>query len=78
MNTIDPTRCPICHEPNVCAMEKAKVTGSKPERCWCMDAVFKPEVMDLVPDQAKGKACLCAKCAGAGNLSSEIRFEPGL
>ena len=24
METIDPTRCPICHEPNVCAMEKAK------------------------------------------------------
>ena len=78
MNQIDPTRCPICGEPNVCAMEKAKVTGSKPERCWCMDAVFTPEVMDLVPDQAKGKACVCAKCAGAGNLSSEIRFEPGL
>ena len=24
MNTVDRTRCPICHEPNVCAMEKAK------------------------------------------------------
>ncbi|NCV08569.1 MAG: hypothetical protein EBW51_08275, partial [Actinobacteria bacterium] len=50
MNTIDPTRCPICGEPNVCAMEKAKVTGSKPERCWCMDAVFTPAVMERVPD----------------------------
>ena len=63
MNTIDPTRCPICHEPNVCAMEKAKATDTKPERCWCMDAVFTPEVMDLVPEQAQGKACICAKCA---------------
>lgn len=62
MNTIDPTRCPICHEPNVCAMETAKATGTKPQRCWCMDAVITPEVMDLVPDQAKGKACVCAKC----------------
>ena len=40
MKNIDPTRCPICHEPNVCAAEKAKATGGKPERCWCMDAVF--------------------------------------
>jgi len=63
METIDPTRCPICHEPNVCAMEKAKATGTKPERCWCMDAVFTPAVMDQVPDAAKGKACICAKCA---------------
>lgn len=62
MNQIDPTRCPICGEPNVCAMEKAKVTGSKPERCWCMDAVFTPAVMDQVPDAAKGKACVCANC----------------
>ena len=67
MENIDPTRCPICQEPNVCAMEKAKATGTKPERCWCMDAVFTPAVMDQVPDSAKGKACVCAKCAGAGN-----------
>ena len=63
MNQIDPTRCPICGEPNVCAMEMAKVTGSKPERCWCMDAVFTPSVMEQLPDAAKGKACICAKCA---------------
>ena len=63
MNTIDPTLCPICREPNICAMEKAKATGTKPGRCWCMDAVFTPAVMDQVPDAAKGKACICAKCA---------------
>jgi hypothetical protein len=44
-------------------MEKAKATGTKPERCWCMDAVFTPAVMDQVPDAAKGKACICVKCA---------------
>jgi hypothetical protein len=42
METIDPTRCPTCHEPNISAMEKAKASGTKPERCWCMDAVFTP------------------------------------
>jgi hypothetical protein len=67
MDSIDPTRCPICGEPNVCAMEKANATGIKAERCWCMDAVFTPEVMDQVPEAAKGKACICAKCACTGN-----------
>lgn len=63
MNTIDPTRCPICHEPNVCAMEVAKASGTKPGRCWCFDAVFVAEVMNQVPNEAKGRACICAKCA---------------
>ena len=63
MNNIDPTRCPICHEPNVCAVEKAKLPGTKPERCWCLDAVFTTDVMNKVPEVARGKACICAKCA---------------
>ena len=67
MSTIDPILCPICQQPNVCAMEKAKATGTKPERCWCMDAVFTPAVMDQVPAAAKGKACICAKCAETPN-----------
>ena len=50
MNTINTSRCPICHELNVCAIEKAKATGTKSERCWCMDAVFTPAVMDQVPE----------------------------
>jgi len=49
--------------PNVCAAEKAKLPGSKPERCWCLDAVFTTDVMNQVPDAAKDKACICAKCA---------------
>jgi hypothetical protein len=28
-----------------------------------MDAVFTSTVMNQVPDEAKGKACICAKCA---------------
>ena len=47
--------------PNVCAAENAKLPGSKPERCWCLDAVFTTDVMNQVPDAAKGKACICAK-----------------
>jgi len=69
MMSVDPTRCPICHELNLCAMEKAKANGSKLESCWCMDAVFTPTVMDQVPNLARGKACVCAKCAAQDTLS---------
>jgi hypothetical protein len=36
---IDPSKCPICGEPNLCAQEIAKATGKSPERCWCMTAL---------------------------------------
>ena len=67
MDAIDPTRCPLCLEPNTCAMEIAKTTHAAPERCWCLDAVFSSELMDKVPEQAKGKACICANCAAASH-----------
>ena len=46
---IDPSKCPICGEPNQCAQEIAKVTGKAPERCWCMTATFSSELLDLDP-----------------------------
>ena len=63
MENLNPTRCPICLEPNVCAMEMAKATGNIAEGCWCVDAVFSPAAMEQVPDSAKGKVCICARCA---------------
>ena len=85
MISIDPTRCPICREPNVCAMEKAKATGRALERCWCMDAVFAPVVMDQVPEVARGKACICIWDGLYINWSGRVRIrvlgpipQPGL
>jgi hypothetical protein len=63
MDAIDPSRCPICQESNACAMELAKAAGTSAGRCWCFDAVFSEDVMDLVPLEAQGKACICARCA---------------
>ena len=47
----------------MCAMEVAKTTGKPLERCWCVDAVFTPELLESLPEAAKGKACVCAECA---------------
>ena len=60
---IDPSKCPICGEPNQCAQEIAKVTGKPPKTCWCMTATFSSELLDRVPEEAKNKACICEKCA---------------
>lgn len=67
MNMTDPTLCPICQGPNKCAMEIAKESGNEPERCWCLDAVFSSSLLDQVPHDAKGKACICIKCVTSAN-----------
>jgi len=50
-------------------MEKARATGDAPERCWCVDAIFTPEVLALLPAQSQGKACICANCAKSFEFS---------
>ena len=77
MNLPDPTRCPVCHQPNQCAMEIAKATGQAPERCWCVDMVFTPETLAQIPAQAQGKACLCAQCASPSNQTTDSLFDFG-
>jgi hypothetical protein len=47
-------------------MEIAKATGKPLERCWCVDAVFTPELLESLPEAAKGKACVCFNCASKG------------
>jgi hypothetical protein len=57
---IDDTRCPICGGDNECAMAK----GEPASRCWCQDAEISDELMERVPEEARGKACICPRCTG--------------
>ena len=66
MTTVGPSACPLCGAANQCAMEIAKATGKPLERCWCVDAVFTPELLESLPEAAKGKACVCFNCASKG------------
>lgn len=59
----DPTNCPICGEPNQCAMEIAKATGKSVEVCWCASVAFTDDTLSKVPPPALNKACICKKCA---------------
>ncbi len=60
---IDPSKCPICGEPNLCAMEIAKATANPQEPCWCVSVDFSVDVLSKVSAEAQNKACICAKCA---------------
>ena len=65
MQVVDPTVCPLCGAANQCAMEIAKTTGRPVEQCWCVDAVFTPELLAKVPQAAQGMACVCPVCAAS-------------
>ena len=61
--TADPTRCPICGQPNRCAMEVERATGVKQDACWCTQVDFSPDLLARVPAAARRQACICAECA---------------
>ena len=61
----DPTRCPLCGQPNQCAMEVERATGVKQPPCWCSQARFEASLLSRIPEHARGKACLCPACAKA-------------
>jgi hypothetical protein len=63
--TIDTTRCPLCGEQNRCGMEIARETGEPQPPCWCMATDFRNAPLAAVPQEMRGKACICARCAAA-------------
>jgi hypothetical protein len=36
----DPNHCPLCGQPNECAMEIERATGVKQPPCWCSQVKF--------------------------------------
>lgn len=58
----DPNTCPLCGKPNNCG-NLTIVNGKK--ACWCSDSSIKftEELLSKVPQELKGKACICRTCA---------------
>jgi hypothetical protein len=56
---IDPGRCPLCGEPNRCAM----VIGRR--ICWCFALKISAELLERVPVEARERACVCERCVTA-------------
>ncbi len=63
--TIDATRCPLCGQPNRCAMEAERESGAKQPPCWCTQVDFSHELLGGLPPEARGIACICRACSTA-------------
>lgn len=70
---VSPTLCPICRQPNGCAMAGDGSSGSD---CWCRQVAFPAAVLAAVPDEAKGRACICRRCAEGATAPVETRWMP--
>ncbi len=60
---VDPSRCPLCGQPNRCAMEAARLSGTPAGPCWCTQVDFSADLLARVPAPARNLACICAACA---------------
>jgi len=50
--------CPLCGKDNRCGL-----LGQNPtEPCWCTQEVFPSKLLERVPEDSKGKACICREC----------------
>ncbi|MGQ0655092.1 MAG: cysteine-rich CWC family protein [Betaproteobacteria bacterium] len=52
--------CPVCGASNQCAVA---ATGRFDTPCWCKNVTFSTNALVRVPEEKRGKACLCPRCA---------------
>lgn len=55
----DPARCPLCGQPNGCALTE----GRPIESCWCLTARIPEDVLARIPAERRRQACVCSRCA---------------
>jgi hypothetical protein len=46
--------CPLCGQYNNCQHGQGA--------CWCDAVKFPKNILDLIPSDKKGKACICKSC----------------
>jgi len=44
-------------------MELERASGVKQPPCWCTQVDFNREVLEAIPQGARGLACICRACA---------------
>jgi len=57
-NTLDTATCPLCGEPNQCAV----AADPNATECWCESVIFPEELLAKVPEDAVRKTCVCQNC----------------
>ncbi|MDX5364456.1 MAG: cysteine-rich CWC family protein [Pseudazoarcus pumilus] len=56
---IPTTECPLCGGPNACG---PAACGSFDVPCWCTSTPIPAALIDRLPAEVRGKACICAGC----------------
>ncbi|MCR9245351.1 MAG: cysteine-rich CWC family protein [bacterium] len=67
----DPTRCPLCDQPNACRLACGSSSTPAGGECWCASVEIAPNVLAKIPEPARGLACICADCARRRDTSDE-------
>src|SRR6202035_2572451 len=62
----DKQKCPLCGQPNRCAMAEGHSVGA----CWCVSIRLTADMLEAVPTEDRGVRCICATCARA--LASRV------
>lgn len=68
---VDTSVCPLCGRPNHCGRAEDP-TGGK--ACWCREAVIPASLLKKVPENLRGKSCICPSCVALANR--EIQASP--
>jgi hypothetical protein len=71
-HTPDPTephRCPLCGQPNQCAMEIERQTGIKQPPCWCTAEKIPQALLTRIAAADVNRACVCAACIQAASAT---------
>jgi hypothetical protein len=58
---VDPFRCPLCGSSNKCGVAAGEKT------CWCFSEPIPKGVLQRLPAEADGVACVCRACAMSHN-----------
>ena len=66
LHPIDPSVCPVCGQPNLCAMEVQTTPGLESQACWCTHVDFSLDLLARIPPELRGLSCICASCARSG------------
>ena len=61
---VDPALCPLCGQPNGCALVASP--GANPAECWCVSRRFDDPLLARVAPGSAGRACICSRCQRAG------------
>ncbi len=69
---VDPSRCPLCGKENRCG----RLAGLS--SCWCQTVSVPRSVLDRIPAEARGVACVCRECATQPDGGTGEETEPSV